>query len=56
MYDEKGQDGFLQLLRDLAPHLETPLVILCLSAPCCTGSAVAWSVQPGVREVEMLEI
>ena len=55
-YDEEGEKGFLALLRELAPHLETPLVILAADWDYNRGSAQVWSVQPGGREVEMLDV
>jgi hypothetical protein len=32
LYEEKGEEGFLALLRDLAPFLESPLLILCANS------------------------
>jgi hypothetical protein len=55
-YDEEGDEGFLSLLRELAPHLETPLVILWAGQHWDAGSAKAWIVQPGARAVETLDV
>jgi hypothetical protein len=55
-FDEEGAEGFLALLRELAPHLETPLVILWGAELWRDYSAKAWVVQPGASEVEMLDL
>ena len=55
-FDEEGAEGFLALLRELAPHLETPLVILWGAELWRDFSTKAWIVQPGAREVEILDV
>jgi hypothetical protein len=58
-FHEKGEEGFLTLLRQLAPHLESPLLILRAAATSDNGidyAARAWRVEPGAKEVETLEI
>jgi hypothetical protein len=58
-FHEKGDEGFLTLLRQLAPHLESPLLILRAAATSSNGidyAARAWRVEPGAKEVESLEI
>jgi len=47
---EKGDKGFLSLLNELAPYLQTPLVIL-LSYRDGRTMSQTWSVQPGGKEV-----
>jgi hypothetical protein len=57
LYLEKGGEGFLALLRELAPHLESPLLILVTAASQSGGldyAASAWRVEPGAKEVEVL--
>jgi hypothetical protein len=59
LYQEKGNEGFLALLRDLAPYLKTPLMILFLHRPLPhydPSSARAWTVHPGSKEVETLDV
>jgi hypothetical protein len=53
---EKGQEGFLVLLRELAPHLKTPLLILSASWGGAEGGARAWIVQPGAKEPVTLRL
>ena len=56
---EKGGEGFLALLRELAPHLESPLQVLAVAASPFDGfyyGAGAWRVEPGGKEVETLEV
>jgi hypothetical protein len=54
---ENGDKGFLALLRDLAPYLDTPLLILVSgSARSNECSGQVWRVQPGDTEVETLEV
>jgi hypothetical protein len=57
-YEEKGEEGFLALLRDLAPCLETPLMILAVAkdrhSPTC--AVQAWTVHPGSKDVERLDV
>jgi hypothetical protein len=57
--DAKGREGFLDLLRGLASHLESPLLILSVAASPLCGSAYAgrsWRVEPGAQEVETAEL
>jgi hypothetical protein len=56
LFEEKGRDGFLALLQDLAPYLETPLLIVLVNGLPNRSSTSAWSVQPGVKEVQELEV
>jgi hypothetical protein len=58
VYEEKGHEGFLALLRDLAPHLESALLILfsLKTLNYYDHAAQAWHVQPGATEVETLEV
>jgi hypothetical protein len=35
LYEEQGAEGFLELRRALASYLETPLLIVRASGPCC---------------------
>ena len=59
LYRDKGGEGFLALLRELAPHLESPLLILVVAATPLHGfeyAARAWRVEPGAREVETLGV
>jgi hypothetical protein len=53
---DEGDNGFLALLRDLAPHLETPLLVLAMEQGFMGASAQAWIVQPGAKEVETLGV
>lgn len=55
VFHEKGDEGFISLLREVAPCLETPLLILCLNYE---GEPVAqaWNVQPSGAEVQTLEL
>ena len=53
----EGDAGFLALLRDLAPYLETPLLILGGGARGGWGYAASvWRVEPGAKEVETLGV
>jgi hypothetical protein len=59
LYEEKGEEGFLALLRELAPHLESPLLILEVWNDVFFGhahGAEVWHVQPGASEVETLGV
>jgi hypothetical protein len=47
---EKGDEGFLALLNELAPFLETQLLILALQWPDFP-QAVVWCVQPDCKDV-----
>jgi hypothetical protein len=55
-FDEQGEEGFLRLLRELAPQLDTPLLLLAVTQAKPMGDARAWSVQPGAKEVQTLTI
>lgn len=48
---ERGDEGFLAALVELAPYLEAPLVIL----GAMDGGARAWLVLPGATKVETLD-
>jgi hypothetical protein len=54
LYEKKGSDGFLALLRDLAAHLESPLLVLVVGSERGKGMAQAWSVMPGADEIDTL--
>jgi hypothetical protein len=47
---------FLQLLEELAPFLETPLIVLALMDEDGDTDVAVWSVYPGVKQVETLGI
>jgi hypothetical protein len=56
---DEGGHRFLALLRDLAPQLETPLLVLVAIRDTTIGVhfwAQAWGVQPGAKEVQTLGI
>ncbi len=57
-YEKKGEEGFLALLRDLAPFLETPLMILVVGRDhsFSTCAAQAWTVRPGRKKVKTLAV
>jgi hypothetical protein len=55
-YEEQGEEGFLALLRDLAPHLATPLTLLRVAMDRGSCAAQAWTVHPGSKEVETLDV
>jgi hypothetical protein len=57
--EKRGVEGFLSLLRELAPHIESALLILVGEDRELEGhwySAQAWLVQPGAKEVETLSV
>jgi hypothetical protein len=54
-FAEKGYEGFLALLRDLIPYLETSLLILAVEYFDFPGAEV-WSIHPGAKEVETLHL
>jgi hypothetical protein len=57
--DAKGREGFLDLLRQLAAHLESPLLILSAAASPVGGFGYdgrVWRVGPGAQQVEMVEL
>jgi hypothetical protein len=53
-YQEKGAEGFRAFLGELAPYLETPLVVLLAYSEDPYSYAHVWRVEPGAREVEVL--
>jgi hypothetical protein len=58
VWQKEGKEGFLALLLEIAPYLESPLIIL---AVCDRDlepgySAQVWSVQPGTMEVKTLTV
>jgi hypothetical protein len=58
VYDKKGDEGFLALLRELAAHFESPLLILAAAGPDGKfySGAEVWRVEPGAKEVESLAV
>jgi hypothetical protein len=57
VYCDKGDEGFLALLQELAPHLESPLLILALEANTdFYPIAEVWRVEPGGKEVENMAV
>jgi hypothetical protein len=48
LYEEKGDDGFLSLLGEVAACLESPLVILAVRRDEGFLVGATWIVQPGV--------
>jgi hypothetical protein len=52
----KGGEGFLALLRELAPHLETDLLILSASHAEGRCWAEVWYVRPGAKDVQHLKV
>jgi len=59
VFHNKGDEGFLALLGELAAHLESPFLILYAEASLLDGfgyGAEVWRVEPGVAEVEHLEL
>jgi hypothetical protein len=53
-FEQKGDDGFEELLLKLAPHLAAPLLILSVTRHGPDCDAHAWRVEPGCKEVETL--
>src|SRR5262249_40093741 len=59
VWAEKGEEGLLSLLGELAPHVESALLILVGEGSEFDGfhySAQAWLVQPGAKEVVTLRV
>jgi hypothetical protein len=59
VWAEKGEEGFLSLLGELAQHVESALLILVGEGTELEGyrySAQAWLVQPGAKEVATLRV
>jgi hypothetical protein len=57
LLEEKGEEGFLALLRDLAPYLETPLTIVwCDIFEGDFWGAAQWTVCPGSPDVEVQRV
>jgi hypothetical protein len=56
LLQERGGEGFEALLRDLAPHVETPLLLLYADWVGTGASATVWRAQPGTGEVETLDL
>src|SRR4029077_21049542 len=53
LYEQKGEQGFVALLLDLAPCLETPLTIQAIEYDFDEFHiAREWIIQPGARAVE----
>lgn len=55
-FGEKGDEGFLELLLEMAPYLESPLIILAIQHPDADSDAKVWLVQPAATEVQTLEV
>jgi hypothetical protein len=56
VYDEKGGEGFLTFLRELAAYLESPLLILvAVGLSGLDYWAKVWRVEPGAKEVQTLK-
>jgi hypothetical protein len=57
-FEEKGKEGFLSLLRELASYLESPLLVLVTARTYDFNfaGATVWLVQPGTTEVQSLEV
>ncbi len=54
---EEGEEGFFDMLRDLAPYLETPLTVVWYRY--CEGSfdgAGQWTVWPGSPYVQVQKV
>lgn len=56
VFEEKGNEGFLALLRELAQHLESPLQFLVANHSGINHAATVWLVHPGATDVETLEV
>jgi hypothetical protein len=57
VFDEKGGEGLIALLREIATCLETPLLIVALNRNAFEEPvAQVWNLQPGVAEVQTLEV
>lgn len=56
---EEGNYQFVNLLADLGPYLESPLVVLVVGATYCHGSpdeASAWVVGPGIETSNLVSV
>lgn len=56
LFMEEGDEGFTGLLLDLAPFLETPLLVLGAGVVGERYLAESWSVGPGGKEVATVRI
>ncbi len=56
LFEEKGKEGFLQLLRDLSPLLLTPLLILAANRDGQDCWSRTWRIAPGAVDIETLEV
>ena len=57
LYEQKGEEGFIALLRDLAPCLETPLTIQATEYNYAEFHiAQEWIVQPGAKDPDIKTI
>jgi hypothetical protein len=54
---EEGADGFIELLREFAPHLDQPLVVQAIGNEKCRYplAACQWHVEPGGSDAEVSE-
>lgn len=54
---EQGADGFVQLLKEIAPYLSEPLTVHAIGAVKCRFplSATEWHIMPGRKKVEVTE-
>lgn len=54
---EEGADGFVQLLKEIAPFLKEPLVVQAIGSIKCRFplSASEWRIRPGAVQVEVNE-
>ncbi len=48
-WDEKGDEGFVDLLRELGPYLLTPLMILAASRAGHGARAQVWRIEPRAK-------
>jgi hypothetical protein len=56
-FEKKGESGFLSLLRELAPLLQDPLVILgATRAEMVDVSVQAWLVMPNAEDVQTIDL
>jgi hypothetical protein len=54
---EIGADGFIELLKELAPHLIEPLIVQAVGSTRCFFplSACEWHIKPGGKRVRLTE-
>lgn len=54
-WDDDGDDGFEQLLKDIAPFLAESLIVQAIGAEACRFPLVAceWQVQPHAEQIEV---